>query len=208
MKTGNKSQAVILTVVAIGAIGFLVIQLLPAKLKPIVGLSTSAASGSQTSIVDTNLPLMLVGDPFSHPKLAVKKEAQSPGPKPPREILRGAFPLGLPGLDAPGVEPMSGSGDGGSEPDLGSKTEENAGTSQQKQQVPQISLVGIEDAGTPVALLQVGNEEERTYRAGEKLAKGVWLTVVDHGFVEVRVGDEDHRIGLGEKYGGSNEDKK
>ena len=78
MKTGNKNQAVMLSVVAVGAIAFLVIELMPAKMRPSLAQILPTAGKTEPSIVVTNdLPLTLVGDPFSHPKLALKDRSSN-----------------------------------------------------------------------------------------------------------------------------------
>src|SRR5436309_11255519 len=79
MKTGNGRQAMILAIVAILSIGFLVYQLMPAKMRPMVlGGSRQAAGIAPTMDSTDNLSLLVIGNPFSHPKLATKSIAPAP----------------------------------------------------------------------------------------------------------------------------------
>jgi len=62
------------------------------------------------------------------------------------------------------------------------------------------------DAGTPVAMLEVGGKDAQTFKQGAKLAKDVWLMQVGHSFVKVLIGSEYHRIETGETYGAADND--
>src|SRR5689334_6695374 len=136
MKTGNKNQAIILAVIAVGAVAFLVIQLLPAKIRP------TLAGLAQRQVVEppvsTDFALTLVGDPFSHPKLATKPVTVVSSSVP-SDIDKSAYnPIHWPGL--PEITPAA---------DPGSKPAENAGEHRQKPQGPQITVVAVMQAGTP-----------------------------------------------------------
>jgi hypothetical protein len=190
MKTGNKNQAVMLSIVAVGAIAFLVIQLMPGKNRPFLGGSPAPAQTDGAVHVPTDLPLALVGDPFSHPKLAVKEVVE---PKQPPSELTGDIPV-RPLVIGPRLPNPAGVVSS-------SNTEDSAGDNRQKQQGPQISLVGIMDAGTPVAMLQIAGKDQETFREGAMLDKDVWLLQIGHSFVKVLVRGEVHRIEPGETYG-------
>jgi len=189
MKVGDKKQATILFIVAIGAIAFLAIQLVPGEIKsPLGGL---AASANQTGgpALATELPLMVAGDPFSHPKLATKPAPKEQPAEPPRDINTGYGPFSPPGLGNPNSEPNSAAG-----------PEESAGNSQQKPQGPQIALMAVMQAGTPVAMLQVGSNQPKNYAEGEIVADNVRLIKVADSYVLVRVYGTVHRIATGDTY--------
>jgi hypothetical protein len=193
VKTGNKNQAVILSIVAVGAVAFLVIELMPSRLRP-SALAQAATGHSLSSTVNVDLPLALVGDPFSHPKLAVKKVVVESVPAPPSDINKGNNPF----------NPMLGGGlgDPSAQVQKSDSAAENAGKDRQKQKGPQIALVAVMDAGTPVAMLQIDGKDGKTFKEGDKLARDVWLFHVDHSYVEIQVGHDVHRIHVGETYGG------
>ena len=66
MKTGNKNQAMALSVVAVLAVGFLVYQLLPAKSKPsFVARAPEVSLAGRPGKVD-DMSLVVLGNPFSH----------------------------------------------------------------------------------------------------------------------------------------------
>lgn len=189
MKTGNKNQATILGIVAVGAIGFLVIQLIPAKIRPMLGQGPAAIPVVAPTSMPVDLPLALVGDPFSHPKLAVKAPPTQAGQSFQPDIT-GNIPLMFGGLPtAVGQVQPTGS------------TEDIAGKDRLKLQGPQITVLAVMDAGTPVAMLQVGGKEAKTYRAGDALAKHVRLILVGHSFVEVKIGEDVVKIENGDTYG-------
>jgi hypothetical protein len=196
MKTGNKNQAVILSIVAVGAIGFLAIQLTPAKLGPASANPGQSSTSAAAIGIPTDLPLALAGDPFSHSRLATKRVTTDPGMRPRSEF----------GLDAPPLKPL---GPYGENYDTQSNqgTEENAGIDRQKPQGPQISVLAVMRAGTPVAMLQVGGKEANTYMQGELLSNGVWLVAIGGNYVKVRVNGEVHRIDIGDTYGAGDGDK-
>ena len=203
MKMGDKNQAVILSLVAVGAVAFLVFQLMPGKVKS--SLMGSSASPSQAPSVATvaELPLMVTGDPFSHPKLAIKPPPKTTAVEPQRDIS-GHLPVN-PGLGNPALGSDSGSdstsdsgSDSGSSSGLG--PEDSAGKSQQKAKGPQITVMAVLQAGTPVAMLQVGSNESRTYAEGEMLAAGIRLVKVGDSYVLVRIHGVIHQISTGDSY--------
>lgn len=189
MKAGNKNQATILAIVAVGAIGFLVVQLIPAKIRPMLGQGPATGPIVASTSMPADLPLALVGDPFSHPKLAVKVPPTQGGQAPQPDIT-GNIPFMLGGFQRP---------DGQVQPT--GTPEDIAGKDRQKLQGPQITVLAVMDAGTPVAMLQVGGKEAKTYRAGDALAKHVRLTFVGHSFVKVKIGEDVVTIENGDTYG-------
>ena len=70
METGNPKQVAILSVMAVGALGFLATRL--GGKSPAVALTATAqAEGRKANTVPSDSPLLI--DPFSHPKLAPAK---------------------------------------------------------------------------------------------------------------------------------------
>lgn len=209
MKTGNKKQAIVLSIVALAAIGFLVMQVLPSKVKNSLAAITGRTPDVVATQVPTNLPLALIGDPFSHPKLAVKPPVPVQTGQPALNGRIGVFhPPAVP--DANG-DSGSGTGSGaggntggssGTNSDSGTTSgpAENAGGSQQKQQGPQITVLAVMQAGTPVAELQVANNDAQMYSEGALLAKGTRLLKISESGVEIRLNGVVHKIATGETY--------
>lgn len=199
MKTGNKTQAVVLSFVAVLAIGFLVYQLLPSKVKPsIAGVAQTGSSvaPSATADVSQELPLHLIGNPFSHPKLATHvapAERKAPPPLPVGIDKSGSF---TPVLGEPSA--TGGTAESGSQP------AESAGNTRLKQQEPRIKLTAIMRVGDPVAMLEVDNRPGKAYGEGDLLANRATLVSIGDGAVTVRINGVPHEIALGHTYG-SNE---
>jgi len=193
MKTGNKKQVILLSVVAIGAIAFLVYQLLPSKIRPAFG--QPVARPASEPAVDTDFGLALIGDPFSHPKLAVKPVAVSNAA--PVEIDKSGYnPFHIPGLLDATVAP-----------DLGSNPAENAGAHRQKPQGPQITVVAVMHAGSPVAMLEVNGKEAKSFNEGDLIAPNARLISIGESSVSVRVNGEMHELSTGDSYGSKTEEK-
>ncbi len=77
MKTGNPTQAIALSIAAVGAIGFLVTRLIPAK--PVLaddGHGQNRASVGKLASI-SGLPTDVYRDAFSHPALAKRVESLS-----------------------------------------------------------------------------------------------------------------------------------
>lgn len=82
MKIGDQKKATMLGIVAVGAIGFLVIRMLPSG-GPKVLRTASATAAAEQGAVNSAVavpPMTLVNDPFSHPDLAEKKKLAPGGP--------------------------------------------------------------------------------------------------------------------------------
>ena len=75
MKVGDTKKATLLGVVAVGAIAFLVIRMVPSGgSKAMTRVAASSTSDSPAAGAKVAVPPMtLVNDPFSHPDLAAKK---------------------------------------------------------------------------------------------------------------------------------------
>ncbi len=194
MKTGNRNQAIILSIVAVGAIVFLVIQLLPAKIRPTLGGLTSRPVADAP--VSTNFALTLVGDPFSHPKLAVKPVAAVVSNPVPSDIDKSGYtPVHWPGL--PNVQDTT---------ESGSNPADNAGTHRQKPKDPVITVVAVVHAGSPVAMLEVAGKEAQSFKEGDLLAPHARLISIGDGSVSVLINGEMHEISTGETYGSKTEE--
>jgi len=199
MKTGNKKQAILLSVVAVGAIFFLGHQLMPSKLAAI-GLASSAPAPATIKIDSgSDLPFALVGNPFSHPKLAVKPVAASQAQLPFSDIDKsGVFhPLAS---DLPAT--------GSYTRDSGSTPEGNAGEDRQKDQAsPEIRLAAVMAVGQPIALLEVNGTEAKEFSVGDQVAEGTKLIKIEDRGVTIKVNGVLHFIAAGGTFGSKETDK-
>ena len=204
MKTGNKKQAIALSVVAVLAVGFLGYQLMPSAAKPSFVSSAPEVKLEGTPGTAQNLSLAVLGNPFSHPKLA-KKVLVTALPPVPNSLIdkSGSIPPFNPQALTPGA------GEGGlgeavalasGTPQTGKKPEESAGKSRSKARGPRIKLNAIMRVGEPVAMLAVDDRHGITYSEGDVLAPGTRLIVIGDGSVTVRIFGEEHKIATGETY--------
>jgi hypothetical protein len=214
MKTGNKNQAMALSVVAVLAVGFLVYQLLPAKSKPsFVARAPEVSLAGRPGKVD-DMSLVVLGNPFSHPMLATK-EASAPSPAPAPAIDKsGHLPpmavSGLPGTDG-SAQGSNGSADSpgadGGAP--GSKgPADSAGNTRLNVRGPRIKLSAILRVGEPVAMLAIDDQPGKTYSEGDLLAPGTRLLSIGDGSVTVRIFGEEHVIATGDTYKPSKDETK
>jgi hypothetical protein len=190
MKTGNKSQAVLLSVIAVGAIAFLAHQVMPAKLVSLGLVSTAPTVASTPPSDQVKLPLTLVGNPFSHPKLATKPAvvATTPTVDIDKNLPFDPFsgPLGRPSNDA-----------GAS----GSNTADSAGKDRQKPQEPQIRLAAVIAVGAAEAMLEVNGKDAQAFSVGDLVTANTRLVSVRDAIVAVRINGVVHEIAMGETYG-------
>ncbi|MEA2554350.1 MAG: hypothetical protein QOJ65_2526 [Fimbriimonadaceae bacterium] len=200
MKTGDKKQAIALTAVAVLAIGFLGSRLIPSKSATVKAVRAAEAAKPELGSDVLDLPLAVLGNPFSHPKLAVQTvkvdQAQTPAPKkPPKtDIDKGKLPdwAGDTGGDsAPPFDP--------GDPNSGTtNTEENAGETRKTPRGPRIRVIALMRVGHPLAMLAVNDGNSVTFGVGEKILDGVKLAGIGDSFVTVSDFGKLRRIKVGE----------
>lgn len=172
MKTGNKTQAILLGVVATGAIGFLGKTLLSsfggsqgAASRPVIAERASTKKQEVATQVSTSresrssnivIPAVLKNDAFSSPLLATKKinSSQPEAPKGNREGVEPIQPseseFTLPPNVEPDVKPKQNT------PDENSEINRTLSESKEKAEVKlKVLYQGFIDAGYPVAVLSV-----------------------------------------------------
>lgn len=206
MKTGNKKQAIVLSAIALLAVAFLVYQLMPAKGTPFSAAPTPAASSSGTPSPSQDLSLAVMGNPFSHPKLASKVVSEMPSPQPKASIDKsGSVPLkpsGLPNPEDVDRSTPQGGTSGGSTP------EDIAGNNRLKVQGPRIKLTAIMRVGEAVAMLEVNDQPEKTFVEGDRLAPNASLVKIGDSSITVLINGMKHEIATGDTYGSSEEKRK
>lgn len=173
MRTGDVKQAVILSVVALAALVFLGVRVPPrgSSLLPMLG-GAPRETVSATLPTGESLPLALVGNPFSHPKLAPPQQRPAAAnPRPDIDKSGGFAPMAVDELPNPNGRPTS------------DPPEESAGIARQQEQEPRISLNAIMRVEGPVALLSLNRGKAELHKSGDELTKGVRL--VDIGQTEV-----------------------
>lgn len=188
MKVGDKKQAAILTIVAVLALGFLFTQLLPGK-RVKFQLPVEVRSAEEKPKASEELPLAVIGNPFSHPKLATKPVlAASPGTN---------F---QPDIDKSGhLTPYS----PGPLPDAGGTGDpaETAGNDRQEKQVPRVTLTGLMRVDEPLAMLAVENREAKSYAMGDLVAENARLIAIGDNSVTIRVNGKPRELRMGETLG-------
>jgi hypothetical protein len=195
VKVGDSRKATLLTLVAIGAIGFMVIQLLPAGTH---GGPTALRDSSpkETSVTGVAAPASLVTDPFSNGALARKSAEGSTGVEgsgnsgsdfgsrgPNRGPLAGDLSNKVPPM-LPGAFPGS-----GIQPETGAQPVKNAGSDRQSGQEKSftVELGAVLKVGERRAFLSLDGEDAKTYREGDSVAEGLVLKSIDgRGIVLVR----------------------
>lgn len=208
MKASNQKQVAVLSVVAVGAIAFLGSTLFslgdrggPAAASPPEGtrdLSPARAPASD-----------LLGDPFSHPQLAVMSDGPS---VPPKSEVEASPPSGLPAADTmpapsgglepaklPGVIPMSPRIE--VVPDDSPQPAEIAGNDRKdsEAQTPLIALTAIVTVERPVAFMKLNNGESSAFRPGDALAPGIRLLQIEPDFVSFRTPKGTFRLSVGQE---------
>lgn len=190
MKTGNKAQAVVLSIVAVLAVGFLIYQLVPSQGKPFLGLAVASASPAQGASAPHELTLAVLGNPFSHPMLATKPVVTHDVKQPPSQIDKsGTISPVTPG-PLPGVNAKTG----------GNPPEDNAGKHRLKVQGPRITLSAIIRVGESVAMLAINDKPGQTFSEGDTLAPNAKLIKIGDSSVTVRVNGIEHEIATGDRY--------
>ena len=187
MKTGNKSQAMILAVVAVLAIGFLIYQLLPGKEKPSFVARAPEVSLSPSAGAVATLSLEVAGNPFSHPKLAPSEPAAVPKAQPPSQIDKSGSVTPV----SPEMPQVAGQ-------TPGTNAAENAGKTRLKIQGPSIKLTAIMRVGDPVAMLNVNDKSGQTFGVGDLIDPKTRLIAIGGSSITVEFLGEEHEIATGE----------
>jgi hypothetical protein len=167
LKIGDPKQAIILSVAAIGAIVFFVTRLIPSK--PSVAVDANRVAASQTGPASTasGLPVEVLRDAFSHPKLTEHFLASLPLAERQKAIAKPSPLLDL--LPGGGeFEPVT---HGIIEPALSEEEipNKNTVTARQEDGEPKskIELKGIMRATSLLAVLSIDGHESVTARLGE-----------------------------------------
>lgn len=190
MKTGNKNQAILLSVVAVGAIAFLAHQLMPAKFIPLGSVAAAPRAASTPSADLSKLPLTLLGNPYSHPKLATLPTITAAAPISDIDKNVPFDPFAGPLAKASIVTWGS-----------GSNTADSAGEDRQKPQGPQIRVAAVIAVGEPEAMLEVNGKEATPFSVGDLIASNARLVQVSDASVKVRINGIVHEIAMGATYG-------
>lgn len=146
----------------------------------------------------------LMGDPFSHPKLATNLGAAPP----PVATAPNAAPTAT-GMSAP-APALPPPAIGGTlpvkpqfniVPDGSPKPAENAGNDreQKESQGPKVALTAIVKVDKPVAFLSLNGGESRAFRPGDLLAPGVRLSHVGNGFVRFQSPKASFHLSVGQE---------
>lgn len=206
MKVGDKKQAILLSVVAVGAIIFLFSQLGGA----LKGASTmpkilAAVTGSAvpSARVDGSYPEVVLRDAFSHPKL------ESSIPKPTTEPLKQAVasdseagtakPARLAGAAPADPSWFEARGDAGAALPDPDHPEENTGKAEKENGKPEVSvkILATMRAHVWTAVVQVGSEPSRVVSKGQSLAKGIRITDIGEDGITVRSQGAEQLLGVG-----------
>lgn len=193
MQVGDKKKAGVLSVVAVGAIGFVILQLVPkAEAKPMPRADTGTASTSVA--IDPVAPVAaapqaavsLERDPFALAPRAKPRPSTAPRSADDENLDQGSTPTVLPPIDnsspAPFLLPQA----------LPKSVESSAPAPKSVRPQPRppivetpppvlvktiVRLLGVVEAPTPVAMLLIG-ERERTARVGDEIAPGVRIEAI------------------------------
>lgn len=201
MKSGDPKQVVLLSIVAVGAVGFCGYQIVGSKPVALQAVQQPEPTHTESSTVSSELyPTTLSGDPFSDPHLVVAagiKSAPAPkdhkegGEEPPTRPPSGQLfpmPMGaLPGSTAEGGIP--------------SQPEENTGATNKKNGASpamKICLEGVVSTEGSFAMLTVNGKDFDTVRAGQVL-EGIKILSIGSNFVDFAFKNQKFRLYTGEK---------
>jgi hypothetical protein len=178
MKVGNIGQAILLSIVAVAAVAFLVIQL---KGRHAPTAQTSSANASASPNIHTaslELPRTVYGDPFTHPALPRRVPPKKQPVKPDTKVaslgagggLSGSLPYPVGG--PPQVSPEAANDDA-------KKPPEEAKDS--------VELGAIMTEPRAVALFSVNGKPLRSYEIGESVTKRAKVAAIRMGSVELQL---------------------
>lgn len=175
MKVGNKNQVVILSILAIGSIGFLINQLFPGVgstgLK-LLSLAKSEKSDASTRTARLSAPLKILGDPFSSSALIPTKASKNEAAGVEDTSKHSVSPSknGVPKIPkfselSGGVDPVHPDGDS---PVLDQKDQIKEGIGKSTR----LKLYAVAMADRPVAMLNFNGEDKDSIQLGSRI--GEW----------------------------------
>ncbi len=170
MEAGNPKQVAILSVVAVGAIGFLVTRMHGSDLPKIAQAIVDKATGHSPVVPPAN---PMVSDPFSHPKLAVTQISDSASGSETNKPVMPPFLSGT--LPSAGSQPSGEIGNTKTEP-LKPEDPTKGSTVAVVPEGTDVLLEGTAGATDAVAFLSINGAESQPFRANDfintKLSKG------------------------------------
>lgn len=198
METGDPKQVAVLSVMAVGAVGFLFTRMGGKHAEPPKMAAAQRAAAGPASVA-----LTLLHDPFSHPHLATKPtkpsaEAPEEEPKGAPSPLMGSLPAasildpGSIGKDAPVTAVLPPAG-----PLIAKKNH-----APPRAAVPSPKTIGLEaiaGASATVAFLSVDGAESRPFGPREAVTPSVRVLRVEDGQVVLTGPHGKLTLGVGEK---------
>lgn len=199
MTKGASSKKSLLFIVALGAVGFAVIELMPAGKGTGQQSSTQQAS-AQSSAAASGLPVSLTTDPFVGVSGEPGKVSEDPGKAAPAQDPAGVAaqpePMGgsMP-MAGPWAPPMNIRGD---QPDNPVK---NTGSNQQSEKKPDttVELQAIVAVKDRTAFLSVDGAEATAFREGSKVGADWRVLKITENEVLLASGKERARVTVGGK---------
>ena len=195
MTLTSAQKLILLSVMATAAVGFLAFSVAGLGKTVVSRMSASPRDTEEVKESQTTLPLELLGDPFSHPKLTA--EAAKPGAiaTPGATTMPPALPGGVTGLT--GVGPFQ----VGLDPQFpgGDQPAESAGLNRNMEggRRLSVSLTAIVKVSRAVALLSVNNGETRAFRQGDLVCPGLRLIEIGSGAVTLRTPEKTFELKVG-----------
>lgn len=198
MTLSNTQKLILLSVAATGAVGFLAISVAGLGQTVVSRMSATPRGSDEARTSETTLPLELLGDPFSHPKLtsaAAEVEAAKTEQPPDADTMPPALPGGLSGFN--GLAPLN----VGVGPQLpgGAQPAENAGASRDIEGGRRLSIAlsAIVKVNRAVALLSVNDGETRAFRKGDLVCPGIRLMEIGTSSVWLRTPEKTFELKVG-----------
>ncbi len=213
LKTGDKKQAAILSVVAVGAIGFLASQFLHFGKGESVQTGRVAQAAQDAAFTTTGLPTALLRDSFSNPALAPKKASKEMekgvGEPPPFGEAKYGIPPQLRGqIQGRGPLPNAEEGDtspvevvgpsgGAAQPN----PKKSTGNNQLVKGVPttvKVRLDGTMKMDKYVALISIDGSDTMRCSAGSTIAPGIWIVEISDREIHLIVRGQKGTLAVGQ----------
>lgn len=194
MKTGNKQQAIVLSVVAVGALGFLGLQVkgIAARnaVQPLANQPAATGPAKATAGVDRDLPRTLFSDPFSHPALPRTVTAST---EPTAQVQTAKLPTQklpqLPGhIELTPLRPDAAQIEAGAE----DRSAPRAASG------PTLCLQAVISSPQAVAFVSIDGKDPQKVTAGQTIFSGLAVTSITDGAIEVRFAKGTRRLRVGE----------
>lgn len=195
MDVGDPKKTAALGVVAVAAIGFLVLRLMPDAKKPAPsGQSPTPESVGASPTVGESTMVSLIGDPFSHPMLARSAPTAAAGPMAanptpaPQQLQGSGFgPVGVEALPSPNPNGMGSTG-ANTEP-IPSAPPKTA----------KIAVKGILCASDTVAYLSLDGGPSSAFRVGATVTDGVIVKVITPDTIVLQRGTKTQALKVGQQ---------